>query len=105
MALLLLLVYLLRNAVAMGLEDLDASFIRSPMLGPIYEAWFRKESYYRHDTRVMYLTVVEGVIKKLVEQETAAKGVKLLTQYEYGPILGELYKPRPFPAQEKSRSA
>ena len=87
-------IYTLRNAVAMGLKDLDAALIKMPVVGPIYEAWFRKETYYRHDTRLMYLTVVEGVVKKLVEQETAAKGVKLLTQYEYGPILGELYKPR-----------
>jgi len=49
----------------------------------------------------MYLTVVEGVVQKLVETETAANGVKLLTQYEYAPILGELYKPRPFGADAK----
>jgi hypothetical protein len=104
-AFLLLIVYLLRNAVAMGLKDLDASFIKSPLFGPVYEAWFRKESYYRQDTRLMYLTVVEGIIKKLVEQETAAKGVKLLTQYEYGPILGELYKPHPFPVGQKPESS
>jgi hypothetical protein len=40
----------------------------------------------------MYLTVVEGIIKKLVETETSAKGIKLLTQYEHAPVLGELYK-------------
>jgi hypothetical protein len=91
-----LVAYLLRNAVAMGLHDLDATLIKTPVIGPIYEAWFRKETYYRQDTRLMYLTVVEGVVKKLVEEETAAKGVKLLTQYEYAPILGDLYKPRPF---------
>jgi len=29
-----------------------------------------------------------------VEQETAAKGVKLLQEYEYAPILGDLYRPK-----------
>ena len=100
-AFLLLVVYLLRNVVALGLKDLDASLIKSPVLGPIYETWLRKESYYRQDTRLMYLTVVEGVIKKLVEQETAAKGVKLVTQYEHSPILGELYKPRRLGSEDK----
>ena len=91
-------IYALRNLVSLGLADLDATLLKLPLFGPVYERFFRKETYYREDTRLMYLTVVEGVVKKLVEQETAAKGVKLLTQYEYGPILGELYKPRAFPA-------
>jgi hypothetical protein len=50
------------------------------------------EPYYKEDTRLMYLTVVEGVVKKLVEQETAAKGITLLQEYEHVPILGDLYK-------------
>jgi hypothetical protein len=87
------LVYVLRNAVAMGLQDLDATLIKSPVLGPIYERFFRKETYYRHDTRLMYLDTVSGVVKRLAEEATAAKGVKLVRQYELAPILGELYKP------------
>jgi hypothetical protein len=91
-AILVFVIYALRNAVSLGLSDLDAWLIRQPLIGPVYERFFRKETYYREDTRLMYLTVVEGVVKKLVEQETAAKGVKLLTEYEYAPILGELYR-------------
>jgi hypothetical protein len=87
------LVYLLRNAVAMGLADLDATLIKSPVLGPIYERWFRKETYYRVDTRLMYLDTVSNVVKKLAEEETVKAGVKLIRQYEQSPILGELYKP------------
>ena len=94
-------IYALRNLVSLGLADLDATLLKLPLFGPVYERFFRKETYYREDTRLMYLTMVEGVVKKLVEQETAAKGVRLLTQYEYGPILGELYKPHSFPAREK----
>jgi hypothetical protein len=86
------LIYTLRNAVSLGLNDLDAWLLKEPTFGPIYERFFRKETYYRQDTRLMYMTVVEGVVKKLVEQETAAQGIKLLKEYEYGPILGELYK-------------
>lgn len=98
-------IYALRNLVSLGLADLDATLLKLPLFGPVYERFFRKETYYREDTRLMYLTVVEGVVKKLVEQETAAKGVKLLTQYEYGPILGELYKPCPFTPKEKTEPA
>jgi hypothetical protein len=88
------LVYLLRNAVTMGLKDLDALLIKSPF-GPIYERWFRRETYYRQDTRLMYCDTVNAVVKGLVEEITAEKGVKLVQFNEYNPVLGELYKPAP----------
>jgi len=88
-------IYTMRNAVAMGLKDLDTSLLNTPVLGRIYEAWFRKESYYRHDTRLMYLEVVSSLVKRLAEESVAVKGVKLTTQYELGHIFGELYKPLP----------
>lgn len=87
------LVYFLRNAVAMGMQNIDASLIQSPVVGPIYELWFRKETYYRVDTRLMYFDTVSNVVKKLAEEVTGSKGVKLVRQYEQSPILGELYKP------------
>ena len=92
---LIALVYMLRNAVAMGLKDLDTALIQSPVVGAIYERWIRKETYYRVDTRIMYLDTVSNVVKKLAEEVTGAKGVKLVRQYEQTPILGELYKPVP----------
>lgn len=90
-----LAIYVLRNAIALGLRDLDAMLVKSPLTGPIYLRFFRKETYYRHDTRLMYLEVVPSVVKKLAEDCTAAKGVKLVKQYELAPVLGELYKPAP----------
>jgi hypothetical protein len=88
-----LLIYTLRNAVTMGLRDLDATLIKSPVVGPIYENWFRKETYYRQDTRLMYRDTVNDVVKAKVEEVTGAKGVKLIKFNDYSPILGELYKP------------
>ena len=93
LATLTLLIYTLRNGVAMGLRDLDAALIKSPIVGPIYELFFRKETYYRYDTRLMYLETVSRVVKRLAEDAVAAKGIKLTRQYEQAPILGELYKP------------
>jgi len=86
------LIYLLRNAVALGLKDLDATLIKSPVFGPIYENWFRKETYYRHDTRLMYCDTINSVVKAKVEEVTGAKGIKLVRFMEHSPILSELYK-------------
>jgi len=90
---LLFLILAMRNLVAMGLRNLDATLIKIPLIGPVYEAWIRKETYYRHDTRLMYLSVVGDVVKRHAEEVVAAKGIKLERQYEQAPILGELYKP------------
>jgi hypothetical protein len=91
--LIILGIYTLRNAVSMGLKDLDATLIKSPIVGPIYENWFRKETYYRHDTRLMYCDTVNAVVKAKVEETTGAKGIKLIRYMENCPILNELYKP------------
>ncbi len=85
--------YVVRNTVALGFPDLDASLIKSPLLGPLYERFFRRETYYRIDTRLLYLDTVSSVVKRLAEEATAAKGVKLVRQFEQAPILGELFKP------------
>lgn len=90
-----LVIYTLRNAVSMGLKDLDAMLIKSPVVGPIYENWFRKETYYRHDTRLMYCDTVNAVVKAKVEETTGAKGIKLIRYMENCPMLNELYKPNP----------
>jgi hypothetical protein len=86
-------IYTMRNAVALGLKDLDATLVKSPVIGPIYERWFRRETYYREDTRLMYHNTVDAVVKAKVEEVTGAKGIKLIRFNEYSPILGELYKP------------
>jgi hypothetical protein len=85
--------WVMRNAIGLGLQDLDAMAIKSPIFGPLYERFLRKETYYRHDTRMLYQNIVSEVVKKKVEEVTAAKGVKLIEIHDYNPILGDLYKP------------
>ena len=77
----------------MGLQNLDATLIRSPLFGPIYEVLFRKETYYRHDTRIMYWETINDVVKEKGEEITGAKGIKLVQFNEHSPIMRELYKP------------
>ncbi|HEY6261016.1 MAG TPA: hypothetical protein VIW47_05445, partial [Nitrospiraceae bacterium] len=44
-----------RNAAAAAVGDLDALLLKIPAVGTIYEDWFRADTYYRDDTRVVYL--------------------------------------------------
>ena len=91
-ALLIAIAEVFRNAVGMGLADLDNALMKIPVVGPIYENWFRKETYYRQDTRLAFLNVVPAIIKNVAEDMSGAKGIKLVEQYELAPIFGELYK-------------
>jgi len=97
MALLLILgvgMYVMRNSVALGLKDLDAKLLHTPVIGPLYEVFLRRETYYRQDTRLMYLSTVNSITEALVDEVTAAKGIKLVKRYERKPIHGDLYQER-----------
>ena len=85
-------IYVMRNSVALGLTDLDASLLRTPVIGPLYEILLRKETYYREDTRLMYQSIVNGITAMLVDEVTAAKGIKLVKRYERTPRGGEVYR-------------
>lgn len=91
------------NAAQPGMNDMDAMLMKQPVIGPLYEIFFRKETYYREDTRLMYLTTVNGIAEKAVEEATNAKGIRLLKRYDRKPVLGELYQERPVPAAEPPR--
>jgi len=95
-----LAVYVFRNAVALGLHDLDAWLVKDPLFGPIYDKCFRKETYYRHDTRLMYLHTIDEVVKQQIEEITGAKGIKLLRYREHSPILDELYRAKDVPVSQ-----
>lgn len=86
-------VFLLFNVLRMGLTRLDGLLMRIPVLGPIYETWFRRSTtYFQHDTRVVFLKLMDDLMKAHVDEETSEKGVKLLSCFEHQPILDGLYK-------------
>lgn len=65
---------LMRNALTLGLHDLDAFLLRVPVVGTLYEL-VRKETYHRFDTRVMFLDQTEAIVQRAVEETTAASGI------------------------------
>jgi hypothetical protein len=91
-ALMFALAAVLRNAAGSSLCDLDTLLLKIPVVATIYEDWFRAETYYREDTRLVYLQRIPVLVKELAEDITAAKGARLEEQYQLPPIFGELYK-------------
>jgi hypothetical protein len=94
----------LRNAAAAAFADLDLLLLKIPVISTLYEDWFREDTYWRVDSRIIYLQRIPALIKELAEEITATKGVKLVKQYERAPIFGELYKPVPTPAHVPTES-
>lgn len=81
----------MRNAIGLGLRDLDATLLKLPVIGPIYERYFRKDSYYRQDLRISYCSIVSAIVKGQVEKVTGEKGVKLLKEFRYSPVFDGAY--------------
>lgn len=86
------LIAVMRNAAAPGATNLDAVLLRIPVVSTIYQDWFREESYYRVDTRLVYLKRIPELVREVAEEIMATKGAKLQAEYERAPILGDLYK-------------
>jgi hypothetical protein len=91
-ALMFALAAVLGNA---AMSDLDTLLLKIPVVSTIYENWFRADTFYREDTRLIYLQHIPQLIQELAEDITAAKGARLERQYQLPPILGDLYKPVP----------
>ena len=67
--------------------------MRLPVIGPVYETWFRRSTtYFQHDSRMVFLKLMDDLLKKHVDEEVSGKGVQLLSCFEHQPILDGLYK-------------
>jgi hypothetical protein len=86
---------LARHSVAIGLADLDAILIKTPVIGPIYMRFLRKETYYREDTRLMYIETVNSVVRQIMEEFAKKGGIELAQTRENSPFL-DLYKVMPW---------
>ena len=61
----------------------------------IYEDWFRVDTYYREDTRSLYMQLLPQFIEELAQETCAAQGVKLEPQFQPIPPVSPLNKPPP----------
>lgn len=68
---------LLRNLAELKLNRLDDFLIRVPVFGIVYETFFRPETYYRIDTRTMYIETVKKIVERKVDEFTGSQGIRL----------------------------
>jgi len=92
LAVVAVIIVTMKSAVGESLRDLDKSICEAPIVGSIYERYFRKDTYYRQDMRIAYCSIVSGLVKQEVARITGAKGVELIREFTYSPILHDLYR-------------
>jgi hypothetical protein len=82
-----------RNATSTAFSDLDTFLLKIPVVGTIYENWFRMETYYRTDTRTLYQTILPGLIHDAAKELCGEKGLKMVKGLGEAPVLVEMYRP------------
>ena len=80
---------LLRNSLALGLYGLDDLLLRVPVFGIAYETLLRKPTYYREDSRLMYVTLVRQIIEERVKEFAGAQGFTHTQFVKASPDIGE----------------
>jgi hypothetical protein len=84
----------MRNISNSMFADLDALLLKIPIVSTFYQDWFRADTYYRTDTRFVYVERIPQLIWELAQELTAVKGVRLV-RYRFAPVLNELYRQVP----------
>jgi hypothetical protein len=82
-----------RNAGNTAFSNLDTLLLKIPVVSTIYEDWFRMETYYRVDTRKLYLSLLPELIRAAAEEVCGDKGLKLVQQSGASPIMTDLHLP------------
>ena len=76
----------------LGNQDADDFILSLPILGSVYRRFFHPITYYRIDTSEMFQHAVHGAVMEVIDQVTAAKGIRALTELERKPVMRELAK-------------
>jgi hypothetical protein len=83
---LLSLLLLMRSTVRLGFQDLDAALLQIPIIGAFYEIFLRRnDTYYRQDTRLAYMDIVDFLVRAKIDEVTKAKGVELVQYVDATP--------------------
>jgi len=73
-----------------GTDD-DRLLRALPILGSLYVQLFKKETYYRIDTMIMFQKAVHNAVMEVIDSMTTNKGVRALSETDRRPIMKEFY--------------
>ncbi len=76
----------------MGTPQADDVILMLPIIGKLYERFFRPITYYRMDTSDMFQLSVKKSVEEVLDQVTATKGLRPLTELERKPVMRDFFK-------------
>jgi len=68
----------------------DNGLISMPVVGPLYERYVRKVTYYRVDLQCMYKAAVHAAVLEVIDDITKAKGIAPLSEFQRRPAMDVL---------------
>jgi hypothetical protein len=92
LALVLIVPLLLFVASNLGKPETDDFILQLPFIGQLYERLFRPITYYRIDTSEMFQQAVQKLVMDVIEEVTAANGIRALTELERKPVMRDFFK-------------
>ena len=88
-----IVVYLIYRGVTRLFDmDTDDPIIAVPILGQLYEHFFRPVTYFRVDTTLMFQSAVSAAVNESIDAVTTAKGLRAMTEDEKKPIMREFLR-------------
>ena len=89
----LIVVWYVYRAATKALDmDADDPILAVPLLGPLYERFFRPLTYYRIDTMLMFQSAMHSAVTEVIDGLTTAKGLRALTDEEKKPIMRDFLR-------------
>jgi len=76
--------------IALVGSNLDLFMIGVPVIGIIYEKYFRSITYYRQDMMCMYRAAVNAAVKEIINEITKAQGISPPSEFERKPVMREV---------------
>ncbi|KAA3626932.1 MAG: hypothetical protein DWQ08_08075 [Proteobacteria bacterium] len=68
-----------------------AFLMRIPVIGILAERFFKPQTYYRIDTRLMFQSLVHGAVMQVIDEMTKAKGLRALGDVERKPEMRDFF--------------
>jgi hypothetical protein len=86
------LLWMMRSAVALGLANLDALLLHTPVIAGFYERFLRPMTYYRIDLALMYEAAIHQAVLQVLDELTEAQKLPRLPDSDRKPIMRDFYK-------------
>lgn len=63
-----------------------------PIIGPLFFNLFKPATYFAHDTALMFQESIRTAVNEVIDGNTQAKGLRMMSELERKPILSNLFQ-------------